>query len=338
VLTLALALGALAFVERPSARRFWLVTGCTFALIMARAEWLLFPLPLFAVMLWGSRQRIALKPLLPHAVAALLLIHGLAACCIALNAQVNGYAGLTDAQEINLYGKVTQYHMQDLAPPRYAELTQLTDWYVADQHTDPWYIERAQPWLGADHFKLLGVYSRAIVLHHPVQFVAKSVPMAFRSLYQYSAYEPVNSAGREAGALNALQQFSAIVYPLFMLFPFVAAGWALTLVLRWRRRTAWGRYAAPVCVVSLIALYDLAMTTLGSYGEYTRLHLSFDPLMLVVVVGTLMLLASARRRVARKGEPGETPDSPHSRQPARATDDAGAETGERPAIAPALEG
>jgi hypothetical protein len=179
---LTLALGALAFVERPSARRFWLAAGCSFALIMTRTEWLVFPVPLFAVMLWGSHQRIALKRLLPHAVATLLLIYGLVAGRIGLNAPVNGYAGLTDAQEINLYGKVTQYHMQVLALPRYAELTHLTDWYVADQYTDPWYIERAQPWQGADHFKLLGAYARAIVLHHPVQFVVKSVPMAFRSL------------------------------------------------------------------------------------------------------------------------------------------------------------
>jgi hypothetical protein len=125
-----------------------------------------------------------------------------------------------------------------------------------------------------------------------------------------------------------------------MLIPFVAAGWALTLALR-RRRMAPSRYATAVCVVSLMALYDLAMTTLGSYGEYTRLHLSFDPLMLVLVVGTLMLLVGKRRRIAREDEPGDTPDSPHIRQLAHATDDAGTDTGERPAVstaaAPTLE-
>jgi hypothetical protein len=56
--------------------------------------------------------------------------------------------------------------------------------------------------------------------------------MAFRTLYQYAPFESLNSAGREAGVLNALQQFSAIEYPLVMLFPFIAAGWVLALVLR----------------------------------------------------------------------------------------------------------
>jgi len=91
------------------------------------------------------------------------------------------------------------------------------------------------------------------------------------------------------------------VYPLFMLFPLIAAGWALVLVTR-RRSAHWPR-TRVICIVSGIALYDLIMTTLGSYGEYPRLHLSFDPLMLVVVVGTLMLLTGPRQRLARPDAP-----------------------------------
>ena len=58
--------------------------------------------------------------------------------------------------------------------------------------------------------------------------------------------------------------------------------------------------------LSLLSLYDLVITTLGSYDEYARLHLEFDPLMLIVIVGSLFLLAGAGAyRVGSKATPPE---------------------------------
>lgn len=39
--------------------------------------------------------------------------------------------------------------------------------------------------------------------------------------------------------------------------------------------------------IILLALYGLAITSLGSYEDYMRFHISFDPLLIVIVWGNL---------------------------------------------------
>src|SRR5207302_9589617 len=97
-----------------------------------------------------------------------------------------------------------------------------------------------------------------------------------------------------AGILFAAEQFSAVAFALFLLFPLCAVWWWLAL---WRRQGTADRWRVEVIgALTLVAGYDLVLTTLGSYGEYPRLHLAFDPLMLVVVVGSLLPLAQYGRR------------------------------------------
>ncbi len=73
-----------------------------------------------------------------------------------------------------------------------------------------------------------------------------------------------------------------------------------------------------ICALTLFAWYDLVLTTLGSYGQYPRLHLSFDPLMLVVVVSSLLLLAQL---LGRRGKPVASMDAETTApsQPTKAT-------------------
>ena len=307
VLALALALAILAFLECPRVGRFWTVTVWLLALIMTRAEWYLIPLLLIPYLLWVGYRRRRVLDLVPHMALALGLIYGVVFLYMELNARLNGYFGRSDAENINLYGKVTQYRMQGEAPARYAKIMVTTQHFVSRGITDPWGIYRHDPALGANNFNMMGSYARAIILRHPLAFVEHSIPLAFRSLYNMYAFANYRPAGRFAGALHAIEIFSAVVYPIFMLFPICAIVWVV-LLWRWRHAPRRQQFVAEaVCALSLLAVYDLAVTTLASYNEYARLHMDFNPLMLAVVIGSIFLLAGARLRqpIADDEEIGE---------------------------------
>ena len=72
-----------------------------------------------------------LRQLLPHAAGAVLLLYVLVGVYILANGAVTGYRGLTESQNINLLGKVMQYHMQLEAPPQYAKQAQIVNSFVA---------------------------------------------------------------------------------------------------------------------------------------------------------------------------------------------------------------
>lgn len=293
-ITTSLALAVAVFIKRPAAWRLWLVAALTLTLFMTRGEWYLLPIPLFAYLLFVSHRRKKLLHLLPHAFAALVLLYSVMFGYIAMNAHVNGVAQLTSDENINLYGKVTQYNMQGEAPPQYADIMRVTERYVNQRHLrDPWRIYWSDPELGRDNFSAMGAYARSIIERHPLQFLGDSVPVALNSLYNSYQFGGINRQQRMAKPLTALLSFSAIPYGLFLLFPLCAAWWLLALA--FRRRSRHRLRSELLGALIVLSLYDLVMTTLGSYNEYGRLHLGFDPLMLVVVVGSILLFAGSQR-------------------------------------------
>lgn len=296
-LATTLALAIVVFIERPGARLFWLVAVLTLALFMTRADWYLLPVPLFAYLLFVAHRHGLTRRLLPHAIAAIVLLYAVQGGYIAMNAHVNGFAGLTSDENINLYGKVLQYHMEGEAPAQFANIASSTELDILIHHTrDPWAIFWADPALGRNNFSVMGDYARSVILHHPAQFLADSVPLAFNSLYDPYQFGGINVYRRLAKPLKVLLNFSTLDYALYLLFPLCAAGWLIVL-LRRPRRSGERRRAEMAGALTLLALYDLAVTTVGSYGEYGRLHLGFDPLMLIVVVGSIALFVSSNRKV-----------------------------------------
>ena len=312
-LATTLALAIVVFIERPGVRLFWLVAVLTLALFMTRADWYLLPVPLFAYLLFVAHRHGLTRRLLPHAIAALVLLYAIQGGYIAMNAHANGFAGLTSDENINLYGKVVQYHMEGEAPSQFAHIASSTERDILIHHSrDPWTIFWADPTLGRNNFSVMGAYARAIVLRHPAQFLADSVPLAFNSLYDPYQFGGINAYRRLAKPLDVLLNFSTLDYALYLLFPFCAAGWLIVL-LRRPRRLRGRRRAEMAGALTLLALYDLAVTTVGSYAEYGRLHLGFDPLMLIVVGGSIALFVSSSRQLrSPRGDverPIESPDS-----------------------------
>lgn len=298
-LTTTLALAVILFVERPRVGRFWIVAALTLALFMTRAEWYLVPVPLFAYLLVVAHRHGSIRHILPHMLVALALLYAVMFGYIAQNTYVNGVTQLTSDENINLFGKVTQYNMQGEAPASFASFAHATGHVMSVKHTrDPWEIYWTDPPLGRNNFAQMGAYARAIIERHPVQFLGDSIPVAVNSLSDYYQFGGINTYRRLAKPLHTLLSFSAVVFPLFMLFPLCAAAWIVALLRRRRDHTPRrdGRRAEIAGALILLALYDLAVTTVGSYDEYGRIHLAFDPLMLIVVVGSIALFIQARRQ------------------------------------------
>jgi hypothetical protein len=305
-LVVSLALAAVVFLRTLRTRELWLVAGVLLALFMTRPEWIYAPVPLFALLMTLAARHGALRRLWPHALAATAALYLALGLFVHRNAVVNGYAGVTMVENVNLLGKVMQYRMQDQAPARYAAVARLVGGYLAQGKAGPWALLGSAPQLAARHGALAGAFATAVIARHPLEFLARSVPVLFSSSSlgyvadDFQTISAIRPDGPFGAPLESLRAASLGVYSLYVLFPLVAVPWLALLA---RRRTSPGDRVEAMGAVALLGLYALAVTTLGGYGDYARIHSSFDPLLLVVLGGSLLLVAprawsAMRRRLA----------------------------------------
>ncbi len=281
----SLALLVVLLLRRWQTRYLWLVALCTLFLFMTRPEWAYLPVPLFAYLLFLAWRHGRLRRFLPQSLVALALLYAVLGLYMYENGVQNGYAGITDNQRGNLLGKILQYKMQNEAPPEYAQVAAIVNVYVENGGTDPnWLVSKVYPALGADHWLLAGNYADAIVAHHPLEFLLDTVPIFFTSSNEHYLYSLINYQGPFAGPLLRLQRVSGDSYLSYNLFPLFALFW---IVLLCRRRTSRLPIVESMGALVLLALYGLTLTSLAGFVEYMRLHIPFDPLMLVVIWGTL---------------------------------------------------
>jgi hypothetical protein len=286
-LVVSLAFAAVLFVQTLRIRYLWLVAACTLGLSLTRAEWIYLPVPLFAyLLLVAARRSRPRSGLLLHALACVVLLYAVLAGYIFINATQYHFVGVTDIQNINALGKVIQYDMQNEAPAEYASIAQITNTYRSHGGDNPYDILRQHPELNSNHFALVGAYAQSIIERHPGEFLLKSVPVAlfpWRHFYYESSADPQGPFG---GLLVGLQPVFHMLYRLNIGFPLCATVWIFLLC--WRR-TACLPLVQAVGVLVLLVLYGIVVVTLGGYGSYTRLETPFDPLLILVLWGSLLV-------------------------------------------------
>ena len=180
-----LALAVVYFIRTLRLHAFWLVVLCMVPLMFTRPEWLYLPVPLFAYLLLVAVRRGSFRSVLLNALIALACIYGLVGSYIGVNTLVNYYPGLTAIENFNLMGKVLQYNMQDEAPPEYAQVSHQLDILVVRVDRDPYHVLPYIPSLSKNDDLPAGILARNIILHHPVEFLLKSIPLFPPSLIQY---------------------------------------------------------------------------------------------------------------------------------------------------------
>jgi hypothetical protein len=286
-LLVSLALAAVLFVQTLRIRYLWLVTACTLGLFLTRAEWIYLPLPLFACLMFvATRQNSAPRRLLLHALVSLVLLYAVLAGYIFINATQYHFVGVTDIQNINAWGKVLQYDMQNEAPVEYASIAQISNTFQTHDDSNPYDLLSRYPELKRNHFALVGAYAWSIIERHPGQFLMKSVPVAlfpWQYFYYQSSADPQRPFG---GLLIELQVVFHMLYRLNIGFPFCAGAWIFLLC--WRR-TAGLLSVRAMGVLVLLVLYGIVVSTLGGYGSYTRLYAPFYPLLILVLCGSLLV-------------------------------------------------
>jgi hypothetical protein len=287
-LLVSLALASVYFLSTLQVRRLWLVTVCALLLFLTRPEWIYLPVPLFASLLLMALWRGKASRLLPHAFASILLLYAFLGGYIYINATQNHFAGVTWIENINALGKVLQYNMQDEAPPQYASVSRILDKYVAKGMRDPYPILESEPSLIYNNAALAGEFAKSTIEHYPVEFLAKSVLIFFSSLTVYYEKSHITPHAHFARYLTWLDTGFHALYKWNIFFPFCAMIWLLLLC---SRRTRQLRIVQMMGVVVFLGLYGLISTTLGAYREYDymRIHTPFDPLLILVIWGTVLI-------------------------------------------------
>lgn len=304
--TVTLALAVLLFLRRPSARLLWIVAAVTLLLFMTRPEWVYAPVPLFAYLLIVAWRKGHFRTLVKHAALAVVALYLILGAYVTVNAVGNGYRGVSEVQNLNLFGKILEYQMQDEAPPEYADLTREVDAYVAAGNTLPNGFLYHHQDLVADHYQRLGAYSTAIIVRHPVEFVAKTVPLYIDMANAYRYWSHIDHSGRFAKYLLLLQPFSTGVHATYWLFSLVGILW---LALFFWRPTSRRDDVAAMSGLALLAFYEMALVALGSYGlaDMARIQVPIDPILLVIVWVTL-LSVFAQIVPSRASSAGESAD------------------------------
>ena len=290
-LVTTLALAVVWWVMAPSPRRLWLVALALALTFMTRPEWVYLPIPLMlslALLAWRWGDARAIRATLLHGALAVVALYALVGGYVFANGVLNGYFGFSDIQAFNLLGKALQYHLVGQAPARYAAVDAAMRGFLARGVTDPWQVVRAYPPFQRDHFRLMSAYSTAMILRHPATFLAGCWGTLLYTLSSSQLFRPLPASA--GSALVALTAFSQAIlrwlWPFLLIAPFWWLLWALGQGDEQARRRA-----AQMSALALLVAYDLLMTTAGGYIYYARLHTPFDPLLLLVVVGSVALAA-----------------------------------------------
>jgi hypothetical protein len=289
LVTLALAL--VWFIRTTRARAFWWMMACLLLLILTRPEWVYLPALLFAYLLLVVWRREGFRFWLRRLLVGLALVYVVVLAYMSVNNWTNRYFVLTAVANYNLLGKVLQYNMQDEAPAQYAAVSQQVDAVIAQVDRDPYHILPYLPSLERNAAAPAGAFAQSIILHHPFEFVVKSVPLIFSSLTYYVPGADSHMTAPLAW-LTSLDQW---LYAWNILFPVCAALWLGLLC--WRRARK-QRLVLEMGILTLLGLYGLVVTTMGGYTfpDYVRFHIVFDPLLTVIIFGSLFLGAAHAAR------------------------------------------
>src|SRR5579859_340156 len=282
----SIALAAILFMRTRHLRYLWLVAACTAGLFFTRGEWAFLPVPLFIYLALMVVRKGQVWRYLLNVLAAIVVLNALLGGYIYINTTQNSYAGITDISNINCWGKVIQYNMQNEGPARYASIAQITDAYIhsPQARNDPYDLIKQHPEVKANHYEAVGGYARAIILGHPVEFLTKSVKVVFYP-WPYFYYQRNADAHAPFGKfLLLLQSIDHDLYRLNIVFPLCPPGWLFLLF--WR-----GTGSLPLVkgtgAVVLLVLYGIVVITVAGYDSYIRLDAPFTPLLTIVVWGSL---------------------------------------------------
>lgn len=283
-----LILCAVVFLKTLRPIFFWASFACLLLLLFTRPEWILFPLLLFLYIIVYTRKKLSKRAIVLPVISALVVIYLLVGAYIYANDKLNHIASLSSVTNMNFIGKVIQYRMQDETPYN-PYFSHIYDYYINQGQYSPYYIMNRVPTLGAAYAHAPAKWAEGIILHHPVEFLVKSVPYFFTSLYYNPPSSYPNIAhGEFVNIIKFILQVHLYLFTIDLLFPLCALVWIILCCYR-KTRHIFGVQIMGLLVLTV--LYGVIITTLGGYSpnDYVRTHVVFDPLITLIVWGTFGL-------------------------------------------------
>jgi hypothetical protein len=256
-------------------------------LLFTRPEWAFFPCLFFPYLYWSNQTKLPKKSLVRRLLVTGLVLYSLLGSYILANYFISGSPTLTTISYVNIFGKIVEYRMQDESPTNPA-ISRSIDPLIQQGITSPWQIIGHLSQLQQNNAKAAADFAQSIILHHPFEFLGKSVPIFFRSL---SIYTPSDATahlppGRFGALLAPLLRAQIFLYRLNLLFPLCALIW---LILLCYPRTRTSFLVRIMVLLVLIISYIVVIQVFGEFDVvyFTRLHVEIDPLISLVIWGTI---------------------------------------------------
>ncbi len=193
----------------------------------------------------------------------------------------NGYFGLTTVSNVNSFGKVIQYKMENLGDNKkligdikHAMENEKDEYKVGNEFLEPWHFIYSYRWEG-NHYSEVGRFSRQVILHHPAEYAARSIKLTYElivldsQIRNYIADAALTRAGHPNKTLLALRKFTDIFDRLYIFLSLCAI--EMFIIIIFVKRKAFNIEKQATFIILVIILYHFLVSAFISYGDYSRL-------------------------------------------------------------------
>ena len=158
----------------------WLVVALLLAglTVVERPLYVYVPAVLIVVLVYRAvRMRVVRATWKPILIAS-TVGYGVIGLVILSNLINFGYGGISYVSNINMLGKIMEYHMENLAttPQDMAISQQITAYLQTSPETEPWHFLIADPQYTNNYLAPISRYASDIIDHHPATFIGDGIP------------------------------------------------------------------------------------------------------------------------------------------------------------------
>lgn len=277
-------------------------------LMFIKPFYLFFPVIMlvFSVISCGTAARERKRNIIAG-IFSVAVIFSLLGWYVLLNGRQNGYYGVTGVGGINSFGKVLQYKMYDLGPEGILKDRINKAVNETGHEPDP-LIFGLEYGYDKANFTELSDYAKNIIVHHPIKYLTRTLIYAIKEIgheevltdYCDRVYYKDIDKGKGMGMGMGIEKGDIWPQTLFKLMgglPILNSFYTLYLMillklvvalLFWKPRVSKARL-----FIFGIILYQLAMSLVGSHGEYGRLMAPAYILIFITWVDLLYITLSS---------------------------------------------
>jgi hypothetical protein len=238
---------------------------------------------------------------------ALVVVYGMVAGYVGLNRIENGYTGISYIGDIDLLGKLMEYHLdnQPVSPALQPLQNELVVFPLSGR-APPWYFAERYGYT-ANNYAAVSTYTHTVILQQPLAYTIYSVRDSVS--YVWVASPRLYAQGNPTRLFSLARLASQLLLLSYL---------ALPLLLVWLGWLLWRRWRDPAVfttgLLALTAVATILMVSATGYTEFYRLRAPSDwaylvALGLVALDAIGAVLELRLRRMALKATPVKVIDS-----------------------------